>query len=156
MTPSLLAPVEVSVDVPLTPTQAFDLFTTQFGQWWPVSHHIGTQPFVDAVVEPFVGGRWFERDADGAECDWGKVLAWEPPSRLVLSWAITCRFTAEPDPDKASRVEIRFIETSSGTRVEVQHSELERHGDDGDQMRVSVGGDNGWALCLAEYARRSR
>lgn len=151
MMQSLIAPVEVSVEVPLTPERAFALFTEDFGRWWPTSHHIGADPFVDAVVEPFVGGRWFERDARGAECDWGRVLVWEPPHRLVLSWAITCRFTAEPDPEKASRVEIRFSATDNGTRVEVRHSGFERHGDDGDQMRAGVDGDNGWTLCLAGY-----
>lgn len=148
---SALTPVECSIEVPLAPEQAFAVFTADFGRWWPSTHHIGANPFTDAVIEPFRGGRWYERDAAGAECDWGRVLAWEPPDRLVLSWALTCRFTPEPDPAQASEVEIRFTGTGTGTRIDLQHRDFEKHGGGGEQLRTGVGGPNGWPACLSAY-----
>ena len=81
-------PVRKTVTVDATQRRAFDVFTARHGTWLPSTYHIGTSDYDTAVIEPFAGGRWFERGVDGAEADWGKVLVWEPPERLVLAWQI--------------------------------------------------------------------
>lgn len=151
METQILEPVRESVVVGLAPEQAFELFTARLGTWWPHSHQIAARPFVEAVIEPAVGGRWYERDAEGDECDWGRVLVWEPPRRLVLSWAFTSRFKPEPDPARASEVEIRFRAHEEGTIVELEHRHFERHGDGGEQMRASVSDPNGWPAVLQAF-----
>ena len=106
---------------------------------------------VEAVMEPFVGGRWYERDEDGSECDWGKVLEWEPPARLVLAWRVNGN--AAYDPTVSSTVEIRFIAVSDKvTRVELEHRDLDRLGEKGVAIREMVGSPNGWGFVLQTYA----
>ncbi|MHA6795656.1 SRPBCC family protein [Pseudonocardia bannensis] len=152
-----VAPVRHSVEVAAPLPVAFEVFTARFASWWPTSHHIAPQPYVDAVIEPRAGGRWYERDAEGRECDWGRVLAWEPPHRLVLSWAISPQFEAEPDPARASEVEVRFTAVGdSHTRVELEHRHFERHGDGGEQMRAVVGSEGGWGGILVSFAAQAR
>jgi uncharacterized protein YndB with AHSA1/START domain len=85
--------VRVSVDVQTSQARAFDVFTRQFATWWPTAHHIGEQDPVDVVIEPHTGGRWYERAEDGTECDWGSVLEWDPPHRILLAWHLTPEFT---------------------------------------------------------------
>lgn len=156
MTVQTIVPVRKTVEVAAPLEVAFDVFTTRFASWWPASHHIAAEPFVDAVIEPELGGRWYERDAEGRECDWGRVLAWEPPHRLVLSWAINPQFQQESDPGRASEVEIRFLAVDgSCTRVELEHRYFERHGEGGAQMRDSVDSTGGWGDILAGYAVRA-
>ncbi len=75
-----------TVNLPLQ--RAFEFFTSAMARWWPNEYHIGQADMVDTVLEPRVGGRWYERGADGSQCDWGRVLAWEPPDRLVVTWQI--------------------------------------------------------------------
>jgi uncharacterized protein YndB with AHSA1/START domain len=91
------------------PEQAFAIFTKSMGQWWPKEHHIGGSPLVAVVVEPRTGGRWYEKDEDGSECEWGTVLVYEPPRRLVFSWHLNGDFEFVPDIARASEVELRFI-----------------------------------------------
>jgi uncharacterized protein YndB with AHSA1/START domain len=117
---------DVTVKAPLERT--FEAYTETMGRWWPPEYHIGGSDLADVVIEPRVGGRWYERGADGTECDWGRVLAWEPPGRLVLSWQITAEWRYDPDPAHGSEVEIRFTAVGpDSTHVELVHSRFERH-----------------------------
>ena len=146
--------VVVTVVVEATQQRAFDVFTTGFGTWWPMeSHHIGEKDAVDAVIEPRAGGRWFERAADGSECDWGRVLEWEPPSRITLAWHLNPDFRYDPDPALATQVEVRFIpEGASTTRVELEHRGFAVHGERGETMKGAVGSDGGWKGLLQRFA----
>src|SRR5205085_3767289 len=120
---------------------AFDLFVTHMGEWWPKGHSIGKAPHVAVVVEPRTGGRWFERDADGRETHWGKVLAWEPPSRLLLAWQIGSDWGF--DPNLLTEVELTFEPArGGGTLVTLEHRDLERFGTDAVRHAGLLGG--GW------------
>jgi len=143
--------VRQSVVVGVPPERAFEVFTRDIGTWWPLeSYTLGAQPAVTAVIEPRSGGRWFERAADGSECPWGRVLAYEPPHRLVLSWEISCDW--QPDASARSEIEIRFRAQDGGTRVELEHRGLETYGDRAQQMRDTFGSPEGWGGLLAKFA----
>ena len=145
------APVRKSVRVSAPPQKAFDVFTAGIGRWWPKSHHISKADLDTHVIEPHAGGRWFERDVDGNECDVGKVLVWDPPSRLVLAWQLTPDWTF--DPELITEVEVRFIADGANvTRVELEHRNLERMGDRADTMRQQIDGPNGWGALLQLFA----
>jgi uncharacterized protein YndB with AHSA1/START domain len=142
-----------SVTVNAPPEKAFEVFTSGIGSWWPRSHHLGDAELTTVVIEPRAGGRWYERTADGAECDWGEVLEWQPPQRLVLSWRIGTTWQLEDDPSRASVVEIGFAPDGAGsTTVTLVHTRLDRHGDDWPAMRDSVAGSGGWPAVLQAYA----
>ena len=132
---------------------AWRVFTGQMGTWWPLTtYKIGKADAVDAVIEPRVGGRWYERGDDGSTCDWGRVLAWEPHSRLVLSWDISADW--QPDPDLKTEIEVRFIvETKDRTRVELEHRKLDRFGARRDEMRRIFDTEGDWGRLLASFAR---
>ncbi len=141
-----------SVIVNRTPEQAFDLFTQNMGQWWPKEHHIGNSPLKAVVVEPRAGGRWYEQDEDGSECDWGTVLHYEPPRKVIFSWHLNGDFEYVADIERASVVEIRFTLESGKTKVELEHRDFERHGDTGDKLRTSVDKPEGWSYVLGNFA----
>jgi uncharacterized protein YndB with AHSA1/START domain len=144
-------PVRVAVRVPVEPERAFAAFTAEFAAWWPLaSHHIGSQPAAAAIIEPFAGGRWFERAADGTECDWGRVVSWEPPVRLVLTWQIDAAYRY--DPELVTCVEVSFTPDGDGTRVELAHRDLERFGERAGEVREVFGSDDGWNGLLRGYA----
>jgi hypothetical protein len=145
--------VRVTVHVEATQQRAFDVFTTGFGTWWPMEHHIGEQQAVDAILEPRAGGRWFERAADGTECEWGRVLEWDEPTRLLLAWHLTPDFQYDPDPAHATEVEVRFIaDGAATTRVELEHRGFEVHGERGTAMRTAVSAPDGWGGIVQRYA----
>src|ERR1700757_1383921 len=97
----------------------------KMGAWWPLaSYKIGKATAVDAVIEPRVGGRWYERGHDGSVCQWGSVLVWEPPARLVLTWDVSADWVY--DPSLGTEIEVRFVEHTEGTRVELEHRKLDR------------------------------
>src|SRR3981081_518917 len=131
------------------------VFTEQMGTWWPLTvYKIGKVNAVDAIIEPRVGGRWCERGDDGSTCDWGRVLSWEPPSRLVLSWDITADW--QYDPDLKTEIEVRFIaEGKDITRVELEHRKLDRYGARRDEMRRIFETDGDWGRLLAMFAARA-
>ena len=134
--------------------RAFAAFVEGIGHWWPADHHIGTVDFVDVTIEPRVGGRWYECGADGSECDWGRVLAWEPPRHLALSWHLDGSFVYDPDPQRASRVEVTFAALADSlTRLTLVHSELDRHGGDWPRLLDGIASPNGWSGVLSRYAR---
>lgn len=114
---------------------AFEVFIEQ--KWWPVrTHHLAEPPGREVVLEPFVGGRWYERATDGTETDWGTVLAWQPPYRLLLTWQVSPKWTYEEDPGRASEIEVTFTpEGPHLTRVDFVHRRLERYGRHTKQMR---------------------
>jgi uncharacterized protein YndB with AHSA1/START domain len=141
--------VVVNVD----PEQAFAVFTKNMGQWWPKEHHIGGSPMRAVVIEPHSGGRWYERDEDGSECDWGTVLVYEPPRRLVLSWHLNGDFEFVADIARASEVEVRFTPEDGKTAVELEHRHFERHGETGDRLRTAVDASEGWYFVLGNFAK---
>ena len=106
-----LGAVHTQVTVAAAPDKAFRVFTEGFDRWWPRSHHIGEGELEEAIIEPFEGGRWYERTSDGSECDWGKVLVWDPPRHVALSWAIDGEFRS--DPNHASRIDVTFTPTGT-------------------------------------------
>jgi uncharacterized protein YndB with AHSA1/START domain len=143
-----IAPVVRTVDVKASPPRAFELFTSRMGRWWPVGKTPGRNPHDDVVVEPFAGGRWFERDAEGVETQWGQVLAWEPPGRLLLGWQLNSHWTY--DPDLLTEVDITFTPLDrGGTRVRLEHRQLERFGSDAERVADAVG--SGWPARLGEF-----
>lgn len=144
-----IAPIRHAVHVKAAPPKAFEIFTGQIGRWWPKGNGVGAKPLVEVVLEPRVGGRWVERDADGHETQWGQVLVWAPPGRLVLAWQLNreMRF----DPDLITEVELTFAAADGGgTDVRLEHRNLERFGQDGAKWIASIGG--GWSQKLGEFA----
>lgn len=145
------APVRREVTVKAPPAHAFQVFTAGIGRWWPKSHHIGSGELADVIIEPREGGRWYERLTDGSECQVGKVLTWDPPTRLVLAWQLTAEW--RHDPDLVTEVELRFIPLADGsTRVELEHRDLERFGERAEAVRQNIDAPNGWRLILQLYA----
>lgn len=140
----------ITVDAP--PERAFEVFTDGFATWWPLdSHHIGEKDAVTVVIEPRAGGRWFERAGDGSECEWGRVIAYEPPHRLVLGWQLDADY--DYDPELLTEVEVRFhAEASGGTRVTLEHRDLDRFGERAAEVREAFGSENGWAGLLGMFA----
>jgi uncharacterized protein YndB with AHSA1/START domain len=144
------APVRKSIHVAASPEHAFDVFANGIGRWWPKTHKIGPTDLDRPIIEPREGGRWYERDVDGSECEIGKVAVWDPPSRLVLIWQLTPEFTY--DPDLVTEVEVTFTPDGGGTRVDLEHRDLERMGDKADAMRETVSGPGGWPALLQLFA----
>jgi len=135
-----IAPIVAEVDVGQAPARAFDLFTSRIGDWWP-GKTIGARPHVAIVIEPRAEGRWYERDAEGDECQWGKVLDWDPPRRVLLGWQLDQTFTY--NPDFLTEVEISFTALAAGgTRVRLEHRNLERFGTEADRIAAMLRG--GW------------
>jgi uncharacterized protein YndB with AHSA1/START domain len=145
------APVRKSIHVDAPPERAFRVFTAGMGRWWKPEHHIAPTPFADIVIEPRAGGRWFERDKDGTECEWGKVIAWDPPRRVVLAWQLDANW--QYDANFVTELEIRFAAESGGTRVDLEHRDLEKFGDKAAEVRASLDADSGWNGLLDLYAR---
>lgn len=144
------APVRKSLIVRADPSKAFAVFTGGMGRWWPASHSIGTSPLKEVVLEPRAGGRWAERGEDGSECEWGKVLAWEPPSRILLAWQIGADW--KHDPDLVTEVEVTFTPHGEGeTRVVLEHRLLERYGDKAEDVRTAISSEGGWQMLLGRF-----
>jgi uncharacterized protein YndB with AHSA1/START domain len=145
------APVRKSITVKADAARAFAVFTGGIGRWWPRSHCIATSPQKDVVMEPKAGGRWYEIGEDGSQCDWGKVLAWEPPTRVLLAWQVDGDW--KYDPGLVTEVEVRFTALAAGeTRVDLEHRNLDRFGDKTDDVRSKIDSPNGWGGLLKLYA----
>lgn len=143
----------IVVEAPIS--LAFKVFTEDFGSFKPKEHNLLGVEIAETVFEPKVGGFLYDRGIDGSVCRWARVLAYEPPNRLLLSWDISPRWQIERDPQKTSEWEVRFIaETSQRTRVEIEHRHLNRHGEGWQGVREGVGGDGGWPLYLQRYAKQ--
>lgn len=143
---NILVRKTVAIEAPVA--HVFSVFVERIDAWWPRKNHIGrTESFV-ATIEPRVGGRWYERGDDGSECDWGRVLAWEPPHRLLLSWNINAQW--QYDPSFVTEVEVRFVEQAPElTRVELEHRKLERYAESAETMRGIFDSEQGWQGTLA-------
>ena len=144
--------VRKEITVEASQARAFDVFTREHGAWWPLAtHHIGSAAAETAIIEPHAGGRWFERAADGSECDWGRVLVWDPPGRLVLAWEISADWKHDEEID--TEVEVRFVSLGPArTRVELEHRRLDRYGAAAEQMRGIFDSENGWTNILRLFA----
>ena len=148
--PAVRKTIVVNADI----QRAFEVFTQNMAQWWPSEHHIGSSPLLAVVVEPRSGGRWYEKDEDGSECDWGTVLDWQPPTRVVFTWHLNGDFVYVADITQASEVEVRFTTEREGwTRVELEHRCFERHGESGDRLRTEVDKPGGWTYVLDGYTK---
>ena len=143
-----IAPIIKSVTVAIPPERAFTLFAGDIGRWWAPNMHIAPEPFTEIVIEPHAGGRWFERDAAGAECQWGQVLAWEPPERLLLAWQLGADFAF--DPGLVTEVEVSFEPEGTGSRVTLTHRHLERFGPSAERVAGQLAG--GWPGLVERFA----
>jgi uncharacterized protein YndB with AHSA1/START domain len=141
----------IVVEAPLD--KAFAVFTERLGDFKPPEHNLLAAPIAETVFEPRVGGHIYDRGTDGSECRWARVLAFEPPRRVVFSWDIGPTWQLESKPENASEVEVQFIaETPDRTRVELEHRNIDRHGPGWEAVADGVGHDQGWPLYLARYA----
>jgi uncharacterized protein YndB with AHSA1/START domain len=152
MPPQLkLAPVRKTVRVAAPPDRAFEVFAAGIGRWWPRSHSLCKAGLETIIIEPRVGGRWFERGVDGSECEIGKVLVWAPPARLVLAWQLTGEWIY--DANASSEVEVKFVADGEGaTRVDLEHRLIERTGGSAEKLRDQVDALNGWGGLLQIYS----
>jgi uncharacterized protein YndB with AHSA1/START domain len=142
---------EIVVDAPID--RAFSVFTEDFGSFKPPEHNMLGVEIAETVFEPRVGGHLYDRGIDGSECRWARVLAYEPPNRVVISWDISPQWQIETDLEKTSEVEVRFIsETPERTRLELEHRNLDRHGDGWDAVRAAVDSEGGWPTYLQRFA----
>ncbi|MBI2262920.1 MAG: SRPBCC domain-containing protein [Caulobacterales bacterium] len=147
--------VLTSIVVEAPVARAFKVFTEDFGSFKPAEHNLLGVGIAETVFEPRVGGFLYDRGVDGSVCRWARVLAYEPPSRLLLSWDISPQWRIEADPLKTSEWEVRFIaESPQRTRVEIEHRHLDRHGEGWQGVRDGVAADQGWPLYLRRYAER--
>lgn len=145
-----IAPIRHMVSLVAPPDRAFELFARRITDWWPPGRSPGPTPHVAIVIEPFTNGRWFERDADGVETLWGKVLDWSPPSRLLLGWQLAWRpdTTFAYDADLVTEVELTFVPgEAGGTVVTLEHRDLERLGSDVAVTRIG----GGWSARIEEF-----
>lgn len=139
------AAIRKTIDVKAPVDRAFAVFAARMGEWWHKEHSLAQgKKQVDVVIEPRPGGRWYETADDGSEYEWGKVISYDPPHRLVLAWQLTREFVY--DPDFETTVEVRFEETAEGTRVHFEHRDLERMG--ADAIETFEGMDGGWGMLL--------
>lgn len=145
----MIAPVRKSIRVNASPTRAFDVFTSGLGRWWPRDKGIGKMPMKAAVMEPRLGGRWYELAEDGTETNVGKIIVWEPPHRFVMTWDINSQW--KPDTTIGSEIEVKFIpDGANATRVELEHRKFEQMGaEQGETMRNAV--DGGWPGMLERF-----
>ena len=149
-----IAPVRKMVRVEASPEVAFEVFTAGMVRWWTPTHSINPtkSPLKDVIMEPRAGGRWYERGEDGSECQWGKVIAFEPPQRLLLAWQITAQWAF--DPNFVTELEVMFADEGGGfTRVELEHRDLERFGDTAEGVRAAIDSAGGWGGLLEAFAR---
>jgi uncharacterized protein YndB with AHSA1/START domain len=148
--------VRASVVVETPIDKAFAVFTADIGTWWPPEHHILEGDLAEMVFEPRVGGHIYDRATNGNECRWARVLVYEPPTRIVFSWDISMQWQLETNPERTSEIEVRFIaESADRTRVELEHRNLDRHGDGWETVRDAVGSPDGWTVDLTRFAERA-
>ena len=142
---------QIVVEAPIE--KAFAVFTERFGDFKPREHNLLAAPIAETVFEPRIGGHIYDRGTDGSECRWARVLAYDPPDRVVFSWDIGPSWQLEAEPENTSEVEVRFIaENPQRTRIELEHRNLDRHGPGWEAVRDGVGHDAGWPLYLERYA----
>ena len=132
---------------------AFAAFVERFGEFKPKEHNLLGVDITETVFEPRVGGNIYDRGIDGSECRWARILAYEPPDRVVFSWDIGPTWQIETNPELTSEVEVRFVaESADRTRVELEHRHIDRHGPGWEGVASGVADDQGWPLYLDRYA----
>jgi uncharacterized protein YndB with AHSA1/START domain len=155
MTDAQTTSVSTSIVVDAPADRAFTIFTEDMESWWPPDHHVIEAPLSHMVFETKEGGDVYDVGTDGSECRWARVLAYDPPHRVVFSWDVTTQWKIETDLAKTSEVEVRFVAEGTGrTRVELEHRHLDRHGDGWEGMRDAVGSPEGWNAELRQFAER--
>ena len=142
--------VRREITVNSTPERAFFVFTEQFDSWWPKSHHIGEAAMARAVIDPDAG-RWYEVGVDGSTCDWGAILAYDPPRRLTLEWRIGGTWVIESDPAAISEIDVTFTPEGDATRVTLEHRHLDRH-TASEALKEAIASEGGWNGLLKAYA----
>ncbi|HEV3266530.1 MAG TPA: SRPBCC family protein [Acidimicrobiales bacterium] len=153
MTQAATAMVRKQIVVEAPVDRAFTVFTERFGDFKPPEHNLLGSPIAETVFEARIGGHIYDRAVDGSECRWARVLAYEPPNRVVFSWDISPQWQIETDPENTSEVEVRFVaETPQRTRVELEHRNIDRHGPGWEAVTDGVDGEAGWPLYLSRYA----
>ena len=148
-----MEPLRASVSVPLPPDRAFELFAERLGDWWPREFSWSQDALEKIGIEPHAGGFAYERGPGGFTIHWGRVTAWDPPGRLVLLWQIAADRTPQPDPNRASEVEVRFVAEDGGTRVDVEHRAWERHGEGAQEYRDGFEESGAWPYALEQFAK---
>lgn len=150
-------PIKHTVTVPIPPDRAFELFVDELATWWPAEYTWAGDALETIAIEPEEGGRCFERGPHGFECDWGRVITWNSPHRLGFTWQVSPARVPEPNPNKASDVDVRFVdETPSTTRVELEHRGFERHGEGGAGYRTGMASPQGWPYILDRYVAAAK
>ncbi|MEO8036181.1 MAG: SRPBCC family protein [Acidobacteriota bacterium] len=140
---------EIVVEAP--PERAFRAFTSGFDKWWPREHHTGKAPLAKAVMEPRVGGRWYEIGTDASECEWGSVLVWDPPRRVVMAWQLNAEWAY--DANLVTEVEVTFTPAGAlQTLVTLEHRNLERFGEKVDTVKAALDSPAGWGGLLGMFA----
>lgn len=153
MTETAAALVRKDVVVEAPQDRAFAVFTERFGDFKPPEHNLLGVPIAETVFEPKVGGHIYDVGEDGSECRWARILAYEPPHRVVFSWDIGPTWQIESDLANSSEVEVRFVpEGTDRTRVELEHRHIDRHGPGWEAVREGIEGDAGWPLYLKRFA----
>lgn len=147
-----MVPIVEKLHVKVSAERAFSIFAESFDVWWPRNFHVGPAEVAEIILEPAVGGRWYERETDGLEYDRGRVLVWEPPRRLVFTWQIDGDWQYDPDPEHASEIDVRFVPDGPGrTAVEFEHHLI--HKIVGyEKLYDEISGNDGWAFVLSRYA----
>jgi uncharacterized protein YndB with AHSA1/START domain len=144
-------PVRKELLIKASAERAFRAFTEEMGGWWPRTHHIGKSEMRDVILEPREGGRWYEIGVDGSQCNWGKVLIWSPPRRLVLAWQITAAW--QYDPDFLTEVEVQFLEEGTRqTRLKLEHRNIERFGVKAESIWSAFDSEGGWMGIISAFA----
>ena len=153
MTQAAAAVVRLQIVVEAPIEHAFNVFTERFGDFKPPEHNLLQAPIAETVFEPKVGGHIYDRGTDGSECRWARILAYDPPDRVVFSWDISPQWTIETEADNTSEVEVTFVaETPERTRVELEHRHIDRHGPGWQAVSEGIANDEGWPLYLQRYA----
>jgi len=151
MTTQTVAPVRRDITVRAGQQRAFETFTARMGAWWNPEHHLGDAPLADVVIEPREGGRWYEVDTAGGDCTWGQVLDWSPFARVVLAWQLDGEW--KYDPDFRTELEIRFVSVDERTtRVELEHRDLDRYGENAERIRAQLDAEGGWQGLLTRFS----
>ena len=145
--------VNKSITVSASPERAFEVFASRTSDWWPREHHLGKTSDFATILEPRPGGRWFERQSDGAEFEIGKIIAWDPPKRIVITWELDEEF--QHNPAVASEVEVTFTPVAvNSTRVDIEHRNFDSLGERAARMRNMFDADNAWVHVLREFAKQ--
>jgi uncharacterized protein YndB with AHSA1/START domain len=144
--------VRSSIVVDASIERTFDVFTAGIGRWFPKQYNLLQVDIAERVFEPRVDGEIYDIGTDGTECHWGRVLAYDPPDRVMFAWKISPQWQIESDPARTSEVEVWFYAEDDRTRVELEHRHLDRHGEGWEQIRESIAGEGGWGTCLRAFA----